>query len=437
MRSVFIVVCVAISAISAFASGAWAQSGPPPRFFPIAPGWARNQINTVVFRKNSLTSDGKYQYAAFYNEEGKVVLAKRRLGTARWDTRVTQYVGDVADAHKSISIAVDRSSFLHVVWNQHNSRLQYCRSRYPRSLELSAEMAMIGDKENSVTYPEFHNLPHGDLLFLYRDGSSGKGNLVINRYDAGKRKWLRVQDGLIDGEGSRSAYWQATVDQLGTIHLSWVWRETSDVWTNHDLCYAKSTDGGLTWTKSFGEKYQLPITALSAEYAIRIPEGSDLINQTSMSTDAYGQPYIATYWRTEGTTVPQLRLVYSDGRGWRMSQITHRREPFTLRGVGTRRIPLSRPQVVVNSKHVLVVFRDAERGNRITIASSEDLEQSRWSLTDLLEIDVGLWEPTYDPIVWDVRKELHLFVQKVGQGEAESLEKLRPQMVSVLEWRPQ
>lgn len=433
MRSSFILVFVAISA---FGCGAQAQSGLPPRSFPIAPGWARNQINTVVFRKNSLVSHGNFQYAAFYNAGGRVVLAKRELGTARWDIRATRYVGDVTDAHKSISIAVDRSGFLHVVWNQHNSHMQYCRSRRPGSLELSAEMALVGDKENSVTYPEFYNLPQGDLLFLYRDGSSGRGNLVIDRYDAGKRKWLRVQDKLIDGEGTRSAYWQAAVDQLGTIHLSWVWRETSDVWTNHDICYAKSTDGGRTWTKSSGEKYRLPITASSAEYAARIPEGSDLINQTSMCTDAYGRPFIATYWRMAGTTVPQLRLVYSDGRGWRMSQVTDRVAPFTLRGEGTRRIPLSRPQVVVNSKRVLVVFRDAERGNRISVASTEDLEHDRWSLAELLDMDVGLWEPTYDPVAWAVRKELHLLVQKVGQGEAESLEEMPPQMVSVLQWRP-
>lgn len=433
MRSLFIIICVAISP---FASGARAQSG-STRSFPIARGWAKNQINTVVFRKNSLTSHGKYQYAAFYNEVGKVVLAKRSLGSARWDIRETQYVGDVKDAHKSISIAVDRSGFLHVVWNQHNSRLQYCRSRQPGSLELSAEMPMLGDKENSVTYPEFYNLPHGDLLFFYRDGFSGKGNLVINRYDTGTRKWFRVQDRLIDGEGSRNAYWQATVDQHGAIHLSWVWRETSDVWSNHDICYARSSDGGRTWTTSFGKNYQLPITAASAEYVARIPEGSDLINQTTMYTDAYGRAYIAAYWRVAGTTVPQLRLVYSDGRSWRMSQITYRSGPFTLRGVGTRRIPLSRPLVMVNSKHVFVVFRDAERGNRITVARSEDLEQDRWSFTDLMDIDVGLWEPTYDAMAWVARKELHLLVQKVGQGEAESLEEMPPQMVSVVQWRPQ
>jgi hypothetical protein len=67
---------------------------------------------------------------------------------------------------------------------------------------------------------------------------------------------------------------------------TWVWRETWDVATNHDICYAKSVDGGKTWQKSGGEKYELPITAASAEYACRVPQKSELINQTSMCVDS-------------------------------------------------------------------------------------------------------------------------------------------------------
>ncbi|MGO8055575.1 BNR-4 repeat-containing protein, partial [Rhizobium leguminosarum] len=61
----------------------------------------------------------------------------------------------------------------------------------------------------------------------------------------------------------------------------------------HDICYARSKDGGKTWEKSSGEKYQSPITAANAEYALRIPQKSELINQTSMFADAQGNPYIA------------------------------------------------------------------------------------------------------------------------------------------------
>jgi len=44
-----------------------------------------------------------------------------------------------------------------------------------------------------------------------------------------------------------------------------------------------------------------------------------------------------------------------------------------------------------------------------------------------------MWEPTYDTNAWTAKHELHLFVQNVRQGDAESLEELPPQMISVLE----
>lgn len=410
------------------------------RLVPIAEGWAKNQINMVIFRKNSVTTHGDTQYAAFYDASAHVVLAKRKLGSSQWQIHTTQYQGDLKDAHKTICIAVDGEGFLHMAWNHHVSRLQYCRSVAAGSLELSAQLPMVADKETRVTYPEFYNLTNGNLLFLYRDGSSGDGNLILNHYDAKTKRWTRLQDNLIDGEGERNAYWQMTTDAKGTIHLSWVWRETPDVASNHDLCYAKSTDGGKSWKKSTGEKYKLPITAKSAEYVWRIPQGSELINQTSISTDAKGNPFIATYWRGQGSTVPQYHIVYQDGASWRVSQATHRQTPFTLSGGGTRRIPISRPQILIRSRgaktEAFLIFRDSERGNRVSVARCADLKRGAWTIEDITQEAVGMWEPTYDQMLWSQQKKIHLLVQNVGQGDGEKLEEIPPQMVSILEWLP-
>ena len=411
-----------------------------PRLVPVGKGWARNQVNAIIFRRNAVVSHGRWQYVAYYDADARVVLAKRKLGGSEWEVRRTRYAGDARDAHKSISIAVDGEGYLHVVWNQHDSPLQYCRGLRPGSLELSAEMPMLAEKERRVTYPEFYNLPGGGLLFLYRDGASGGGNLVLNRYDPKTKRWERLQDRLVDGEGERNAYWQATVDVRGHIHLSWVWRETPDVATNHDLCYAKSVDGGRTWLKSTGEPYRLPVTAATAEYVLRIPQQSGLINQTSMSADSGGRPYIATYWRPGGTEVPQYHLVYSDGSRWRTVQVTRRTTPFSLGGRGTRRIPVSRPQLAVGARGgrpvVLMIFRDGERGERVSVAVCGNLPGGACPVSDLTEDPVGMWEPSYDPVVWQRKGELHLFVQRVGQGEAEVTEDIPAQAVSILEWRP-
>ena len=442
MRGVRLSALCLVLAVSAGQAAAASRSarGGAARLVRVGEGWARNQVNAVIFRRNSVVSRGRRQYVAFYDAEMRMVLAKRRLGTDAWELRRTQYTGDARDAHRSISIAVDGEGFLHVVWNQHDSPLQYSRGLRPGSLELSAQAPMLGEKEGRVTYPEFYNVPGGGLLFLYRDGASGGGNLVLNRYDVKTRRWARLQDRLLDGEGERNAYWQAFVDAEGAIHLSWVWRETPDVATNHDLCYAKSADGGRTWLKSTGEPYRLPVTAATAEYVLRIPQGSELINQTSMTADARGRPYVVGYWRPAGTRVPQYHLVYRDGRRWRSVQVTRRTTPFSLSGRGTRRIPISRPQVVVSTRggspEVFVIFRDAERGERVSVAACRDLPDGACAVSDLTEEAVGMWEPTYDPEVWRTKKELHLFVQRVGQGQAEGTEDIPAQTVSILEWRP-
>lgn len=406
------------------------------RLIPIMEGWAKNSINTVIFRKNAVTSFRSNQFAAFYDENSKVVVAKRKLGQKNWEIKPTNFVGNTKDAHNSISLAIDGRGFLHLAWNQHNSPLQYVQSLKAETLEFSEYLPMLSEKENNVTYPEFYNLPDGNLLLLYRDGGSGNGNLVLNFYNSKTQKWSRIQENLIDGEGKRNAYPQMTIDVKGTIHLSWVWRETPNVATNHDLCYAKSNDNGKTWQKSSGEKYILPINAENAEYVWRIPQNSELINQTSMTTDLRGNPYIATYWRDEKTNVPQFHVVYFDRKSWKMSQISTRKAAFSLSGAGTKRIPVSSPQIVVNKDKIIVIFRDEERKNRISVAVSENIKENLWKVFDLSEIEVGMWEPTFDQNLWNQKKELHFFVQKVGQGDGEKLENILPQMISILEWKP-
>ncbi|MEQ1761812.1 MAG: BNR repeat-containing protein [Pyrinomonadaceae bacterium] len=406
------------------------------RVVPIAKGWSKNQVNTVIFRKNSVTSFRDNQYVAFYDPDSKVVIAKRKLGSTDWTVTVTDFIGDTRDAHNSISIAIDGKGFLHLAWGNHNTRLNYARSTKPGSPELFERKPMIGQREGRVSYPEFYLMPNGDLLFFYRDGESGNGDLVLNRYDARAEKWGRVQDRLIDGENTRNAYPQIAVDRKGSIHLSWVWRETPDVATNHDLCYARSDDGGQTWRRSNGEKYHLPVTAKTAEYIWRIPQNSELINQTSKTADESGRPYIATYWREQNSKVPQYRVVYFDGRTWNMSQVGERKTPFTLSGGGTKRIPIARPQIVVDGKRVIVIFRDAERGSRVSAAICDRLPGCEWRIQDLNETSVGMWEPTLDHNLWSSKRELHLFVQHIGQGDGEKLEDIQPQMISILEWRP-
>src|SRR5437762_1616018 len=257
------------------ASVAWADA---PKAMSLGPAWASNSINTAVFRNDPITTYGQRQYAAYYDPDGRVVIAERTLGQPQCKMTQTSLHGNVKDAHNVISLIADGDGYLHISWDHHGNPLHYARSTEPGSLEFKT-MPMTGKNEARVTYPQFYKLANGNLMFLYRDGVSGNGNLCVNHYDTRAKTWSQMYANLISGEDARNAYWQACVDGRGSIHISWVWRETGDVATNHDLCYARSDDGGKIWKKTDGSEYALPITASSAEIALPISQKHELINQ--------------------------------------------------------------------------------------------------------------------------------------------------------------
>lgn len=407
----------------------------------IGDGYAQTSVNTTIFRQSSVITHGDYQFAAYYDADGYVVLSKRKLAKkgndGDWQVQRTQYKGNVRDAHNIISIGIDGDGYIHLSFDHHGHPLRYCKSKQPLSMEFGELQPMNGNDEKNVTYPEFYKLPDGDLLFAYRSGSSGRGNLVMKRYRLKEKRWENLQDVLIDGEKKRNAYWQLCVDAQGTIHVSWVWRETPDVATNHDLCYARSKDGGKTWEKSDGTRYQLPITAATAETAFLIPQNSELINQTSMTADSQGNPYIATYWRDQDSNVPQYRLVWKDLKdNWTSCKIFERTQPFSLGGVGTKMIPISRPRLAVKEKKGRVetyyIFRDEERGSKVSVAKCKNLAKGKWKVSDITDFAVDAWEPSYDISLLNTRQRLDVFVQQTKQGDGEKVAQSQPTPVYVL-----
>lgn len=138
--------------------------------------------------------------------------------------------------------------------------------------------------------------------------------------------------------------------------------------------------------------------------------------------------------------MPQFFIVYHQNGKWQLSQASHRKTPFYLGGGGTLRIPISRPQLMVEETSTgtqfYLVYRDEEVGNRIVLASATTLGNSpmSWTTRIVKELEVGQWEPSYDTELWRNRGDLNLFVQKVGQGEGgEKTEEIAPQAVKVLQ----
>lgn len=420
-------------------------------------GRANTDINAVPIRFNALTTMGSYQFVSYYRDDGKLIVGRKQAGAANWELFPTQFTANnINDDHDVASIAIDGDGYLHMSWGMHANDFLYTKSTAsvlnsnPINLiggdvgNSAALNSMTGLNNTSVTYPAFYNLPDGDLLFLYRTGVSGSGDYRIRRYDTATDQWSEEGAGADkiwlgrQAPGSNlpdvNAYPnQLAIDSQGNIQATWTWRTSAASFqTNHNINYARSSDGGATWTTMNGTPYTTPIYETNAQVAIPIPENSSLINTTGMTVDKLGQPVVATWWAPgtpQGDFRRQYMLAWYDQsqQQWRTSQISHRTidNPNVVYDSNT---DLARPIVVSDdSNRVVVAYRDNEGTNGLTIAYSESPNRNDWKFVDLTTENLGDWEPVYDINRWNRDRVLSFLYQPSNLGQTSA-------PISVLEW---
>lgn len=417
---------------------------PPPAAITrttIAPAaFAGSSINTPPGFHQSLVSNGRRQYAGYYAPDGTVVIAARDWPAGAWTTHPTPFRGNPADAHNTIALGLDGTGALHLAWGHHNIPLNYARSTPAAPLTFGDPSPMVGRHESRVTYPQFLPLPAGDLLFVHRDGGSGRGNLLLNHYAATTATWTRLHDNLIDGENARSAYPAFYIDRRGTLHLAWTWRRTPDVATNHDLAYARSPDGGRTWTDAADRPLTPPFTAAHAAYAARIPENSRLMNPPALAATAAGRPLLLNYWSPGPGEPPRYHLLSptADGTAWTTRVLEMDTINFTLGGTGTRRPPYSRGVFLATARGGHFLFRHDTHGAAAIVISAPDLADptAPWTTTVLPTGDLGGWEPSADAHVAAHHESLEFLVQPVTQRDGNDHEAApaAPTPLTLLRW---
>lgn len=253
----------------------------------------------------SLYTRGDRQFVAYYDAERRMTVAARTLGETTWQVQtLPSTLG--WDSHNYVTLALDESGHVHVAGNMHDVPLIYFRTTTPLDVEsLSQVASMVGENETSATYPEFFTGPEGNLIFAYRDGGSGNGNHIFNGYDAEARAWSRLLDTpLTDGQGQYNAYPVGPIQGPdGYWHLVWVWRDTPDASTNHDLSYARTVDL-VNWESAAREPVNLPITLATGDIVDAVPAGGGMINNnTKVGFDARNRPIVAYHkYDAQGNT---------------------------------------------------------------------------------------------------------------------------------------
>jgi len=284
----------------------------------VEPVWAGHRVGF------SLLTNPPHQYVAYYDAERQMSVAQRRLGEPEWEiTKLPSRVG--WDSHNYVTMTVDREGYLHLAGNMHCVPMIYFRSQRPRDAStLERVPYMVGpEREQRVTYPVFLRGPEGRLVFRYRDGRSGSGDDIYNAYDESTRSWSRLIDQpLTSGEGKMNAYCsRPRLGPDGRYHLVWVWRDTPDCATNHDLSYARSRDL-VHWETAAGEVLRLPITPGSGAVVDPVPVHGGMINGGHrLGYDAQHRPVIAYHkYDAQGNT--QIYVARFENRAWRVRQLS-------------------------------------------------------------------------------------------------------------------
>lgn len=275
------------------------------------------------------------QYVAYYDSDRWMTIACRDLNSDKWEKkRLDNQVG--WDGHNSVTMAFDSDGQLHVSGNMHCIPLRYYRTTVPGDIStLTPINKMTGDTESRVTYPGFYTGPKGEFLFTYRDGGSGNGNNIINVYDVKTKTWSRyISKPILDGQGLMNAYQAGPMrDKNGVYHLLWVWRDTPDCSTNHDVSYARAVGSFTNWQKSDGTPIPLPLTIENTEIIDRVQPGGGLLNNEKLTFDADNRPMV-TYLKFDPKGKSQIYTMRLEEKGWKRYQTTNWPDRWEFSGVG-------------------------------------------------------------------------------------------------------
>lgn len=305
------------------------------------------------------------QYIAYYNANRNMVVGQRNLDEDEFQLHVMpptsrETHGGTStvlgwDSHNFVTIGIDKNGFIHLSGNVHVHPLTYFRSTKPNDItSLEQIFDMVGTDEKRTTYPHFMLTKEGELLYHYRDGGSGNGNEIYNIYDCETKTWRRMLDTpLTDGQGLMNAYQtQPTVLKDGWYHMYWVWRDTPDCSTNHDLSYMKSPDL-KNWYDVFGNQIKMPATLGQRSLIVDpIPPKGGIINLAAkMVLDDRNNP-VFVYHKYDSVGNLQFYTAKIKDNSWVYTQVTDWDYRWWFEGNGS-----------INSEVRVKGFQKREDGN--------------------------------------------------------------------------
>ncbi len=278
--------------------------------------------NTAPWDQHKVITHGDFQYAAFWNSDIWLTLARRNLQTGEIQRVILPYSTNPNDAHNQVAIGMSpQAGRIHIGYhvrgrpkhpgNYHSFSYLYSNEGFitnpPEHIAKDDFNDLTTFQHRALmTYPRFFNDASGALYLLFRVHGSGNGDHFLYKHNPATNQW--TQTGKLfsragtyapTGHTSRNAYLRDVLfDENDRLHVAWTWREHWD-WPKHgcqNFNYAYSDDCGVTWYNNEGVKVADlaqgdAIDILDPVMVFRIPGDYMLINQNAMALDSNNQPH--------------------------------------------------------------------------------------------------------------------------------------------------
>ena len=279
--------------------------------------WSENSVIATSTQQNSIVSYQNFVYMAFYSTDRKLSITRNKnFGEGNeWVTIELPHTYEkrngVYDNHNTPNIAISpNDGRIHLSFDMHARNLRYVISSenaaivsdadFNANLFSSTRDYLESNKSSitRVTYPRFFIGENNNLFFMYRKGGSGNGDTYLVQYkdDGFWKEPNEIIDGNVgtyEGSPDRCAYFNDVHFENGKIYLTWVWRETPDAETNHDLMFVYSEDNGQSWKNSSGATINGPITLNSPGIIVAsIPTGAGMTNHHGCTVDGHGNVHV-------------------------------------------------------------------------------------------------------------------------------------------------
>ena len=408
-------------------------------------GYADSSINVSVFRESAVLRVGARVMVAYYDPEGfaRVDVLDDTLTPTGW-FRITPHIEDrlLGDGHCMISMGATPAGDLAMVFGSHAAgSVTYQAMIDAGSLQSPPSGAEIAASvwPHTITYPQFYRL--GDTLRLYfrkdaEPGGAAEADLATATWDAGEGVLSPSFDRLLPAGDDASVYMERMAVDGDRAALTWMYRkptiaqEQPPAVRNEGMYLALTSDGGASWTDRSSNPLELPAPKRAELMAWEVPLEDRPINQTSTAFGPGDLLYDAQL-HLDDAGIYQIFVAGLDlATGIAHEDVVSTNgEAFDLAGAGTLVLPLSRPDLAVSADYVHVVYRQHDA----IVVASRAHDESEWRTSSYAVADLGAWEPNFDPITWETRRELLLFVQPVRQGAVDQADVGEPSAITL--WR--